>query len=629
MTSAEFYNKNKELIYLFNQGSYHKAYDILGAHLCKEDGKSGARFTVWAPGAKKVTVMGDFNSWDQEATPLETLWDSGLWTIFVPGAKEDQAYKYFIVTKNDKELYKADPYAFWSEKRPKSASVIKSLEYSWNDKKWLEKRRTANHFEQPQNIYEVHLGSWKRHADRPAEEQFLTYEEIAEELIPYAKKMGYSHIELMPVMEHPLDDSWGYQVTGYYAATSRYGTPAQLKYLIDRAHREGIGVILDWVPAHFCSDAHGLVRFNGYKLYEKREHPQWGTLIFDYGRPEVKSFLLSNAYFWLDEYHADGLRVDGVSSMLYLNFGVDDPSKKQFNKYGEEGNLEAIEFLQDLARMVGKDFPGVFTVAEESTAWPMVTHPTDKGGLGFHYKWDMGWMNDTLNYISTDHLFRKYHQNQLSFSTMYMHSENFILPLSHDEVVHGKKSIIGRQQGDYDRQFECLKALFVYQMTHPGGKLNFMGNEIGQFIEWRFYEQLEWFLLDYPKHRDIQEFIKKLNHFYLDNKALWEFDHKCEGFEWINADDSENSVYAYTRYSKSRIYPIISVINFGWNDQKEYRIGVPKPGLYRIMINSADPCSEGTVIEAEKEPWNGREYSIKLDLNGDSGIILKRIRRHK
>ena len=627
MTSAEFYNRNKDLVYLFNQGSYHKAYDLLGAHACNEDGIDGVRFSVWVPGARQVCVIGDFNNWDESATPLETLWDSGIWTIFVPGAREGQAYKFFITTKRGQKLYKADPYAFWSECRPKSASVVKDLSYEWNDSKWMDARRAANHFEQPKNIYEVHLGSWKRHTDRLGEAQFYTYEEMAGELVPYAKKMGYTHIELMPVMEHPLDDSWGYQVTGYFAATSRFGTPQQLKKLIDTAHAAGIGIILDWVPAHFCSDAHGLVRFNGYKLYEKREHPQWGTLIFDYGRPEVKSFLLSNAYFWLDEYHADGLRVDGVSSMLYLNFGIDDPAKKQFNKYGEEGNLEAIAFLQDLAKMVGTDFPGAFTVAEESTAWPMVTHPADKGGLGFHYKWDMGWMNDTLDYVAKDHLFRKYHQNQLSFSMMYAHSENFILPLSHDEVVHGKRSIIGRQQGDYDRQFEGLKALAVYQMTHPGGKLNFMGNEIAQFIEWRFYEQLEWFLLDYPKHSAHHDFIRKLNHVYLKNKALWEQDYKDAGFEWINADDNENSMYSYIRWSKSRLNPVLTVINFGWNRQENYRIGVPKPGLYKIVINSADPSSEGTVIEAEKTSWHGREYSLVLDVFPDSGIILKKTRR--
>ena len=626
MTTAEYYELNKDRIYLFNQGSYQNAYELMGAHPAVEDGQDGTRFTVWVPGAKQVSVMGDFNGWSEEETQLQTMWDSGIWTLFVPGALENMAYKYRIVTRRNKVLYKADPYGYWSEHRPKSASVIRRLDYEWHDAEWMEHRRNTNHFEQPKNIYEVHLGSWKRHIYRPTEEQFYTYSEIAADLVPYAKKMGYTHLEIMPVMEHPLDDSWGYQLTGYYAATSRYGTPQQLMELIDTAHQAGIGIILDWVPAHFCRDDHGLVRFNGDKLYELREHPQWGTLIFDYGRPEVKSFLISNAVFWIDKYHADGLRVDGVSSMLYLNFGIDDPDKKRFNKYGEEGNLEAVEFLQELARTVGSRFPGVFTVAEESTAWPKVTHPADQGGLGFHYKWDMGWMHDTLDYISTDYLFRKYHQNQISFSMMYARSENFILPLSHDEVVHGKKSIIGRQQGDYERQFQGLKALAVYQMTHPGGKLNFMGTEIAQFIEWRFYEQLEWFLLQYPNHAAHHEFVRKLDHVYKDNKALWELDYQDRGFEWIDADDSEHSVYSYVRYPKNRAWPVVCVINFGWNGCGNYRIGVPRPGKYKVLINSGAPDTEGTILETRDVPMHGRPWSLELDLPQTCGMILKRIR---
>ncbi|MBR3301436.1 MAG: 1,4-alpha-glucan branching protein GlgB [Firmicutes bacterium] len=626
MTTAEYYELNKDRIYLFNQGSYQNAYELMGAHPCTEDGQEGTRFTVWVPGAEKVSVMGDFNGWSEEDTQLQTMWDSGIWTLFVPGAAEGQAYKYRIETGNGQILYKADPYGYWSEKRPKSASVIRRLDYEWHDGEWMDRRSRSDHFRQPKNIYEVHLGSWKRHAGRPKEEQFYTYSEIAADLVPYAKKMGYTHLEIMPVMEHPLDDSWGYQLTGYYAATSRFGTPQQLMELIDTAHQAGIGIILDWVPAHFCRDDHGLVRFNGEMLYEKTEHPQWGTLVFDYGRPEVKSFLLSNAVFWIEKYHADGLRVDGVSSMLYLNFGIDDPEKKRFNKYGEEGNLEAIDFLQDLARTVGTRFPGVFTVAEESTAWPKVTHPADQGGLGFHYKWDMGWMHDTLEYISTDYLFRKYHQNQISFSMMYAHSENFILPLSHDEVVHGKKSIIGRQQGDYQRQFAGLKALAVYQMTHPGGKLNFMGTEIAQFIEWRFYEELEWFLLQYPSHKAHQEFVRKLNHVYKDNLALWELDYQDRGFEWIDADDSEHSVYSYARFSGNRAYPVICIINFGWNGCGNYRIGVPRPGKYKVLINSGDETAEGRIIESQNVPMHGRPWSIELDLPQTCGIILKKIR---
>ncbi|MBQ1891753.1 MAG: 1,4-alpha-glucan branching protein GlgB, partial [Firmicutes bacterium] len=475
MDIKTYTQKHKDDIYLFNQGTFYKAYEMLGAHPAEEDGKKGTRFSVWVPGAKAVAVEGDFNGWSKDADQLQPVGTSGIWTGFVPGASEGQAYKFYITSKRGSSFDKADPYAFWSEMRPKSASIIRTLGYEWHDSAWLEKRARTNHFEQPKNIYEVHLGSWKRHTEQQGEAQYYSYEELADELVPYAQKMGYTHLEIMPVMEHPLDDSWGYQVTGYFSATSRHGTPQGLMKLIDKAHQHGLGVILDWVPAHFCRDQHGLIKFNGYKLYEKREHPQWGTLIFDYGRPEVKSFLLSSAHFWLEKYHADGIRVDGVSSMLYLNFGIDDPAQKTFNKYGEEGNLEAIDFLRSLSDMVGQRFPGVITAAEESTAWPMVTYPPKDGGLGFHYKWDMGWMNDTLRYISTDYLFRKHDHNKLTFSMMYAFSENFILPLSHDEVVHGKRSIIGRQQGDYDRQFQGLKVLAAYQMTHPGGKLNFMG----------------------------------------------------------------------------------------------------------------------------------------------------------
>ena len=627
MDIKTYTQKHKDDIYLFNQGTFYKAYEMLGAHPAEEDGKKGTRFSVWVPGAKAVAVEGDFNGWSKDADQLQPVGTSGIWTGFVPGASEGQAYKFYITSKRGSSFDKADPYAFWSEMRPKSASIIRTLGYEWHDAAWLEKRARTNHFEQPKNIYEVHLGSWKRHTEQQGEAQYYSYEELAYELVPYAKKMGYTHLEIMPVMEHPLDDSWGYQVTGYFSATSRHGTPQGLMKLIDNAHQHGLGVILDWVPAHFCRDQHGLIKFNGYKLYEKREHPQWGTLIFDYGRPEVKSFLLSSAHFWLEKYHADGIRVDGVSSMLYLNFGIDDPAQKTFNKYGEEGNLEAIDFLRSLSDMVGQRFPGVITAAEESTAWPMVTYPPKDGGLGFHYKWDMGWMNDTLRYISTDYLFRKHDHNKLTFSMMYAFSENFILPLSHDEVVHGKRSIIGRQQGDYDRQFAGLKVLAAYQMTHPGGKLNFMGNEIAQFIEWRFYEQLEWFLLDYEKHSDYHEYVKKLNHMYLKNKEFWEVDHSWDGFTWIDANDNEKSILVYSRWSKSRVNPAVCILNFGWNGQDGYRVGVPKPGRYQVLINSEDPGAEGVILEADHTPWMGQEWSVQLDLPQTSAIILKHTRR--
>ena len=622
-----FIKDNKDRIYLFNQGTYHRAHELFGANLTEEDGRKGVRFCVWVPGAKEVSVIGDFNGWDDKAHPLSPAENSGIWTGFAEGACEGQAYKYAIKTDNGLELIKADPYAFRSELRPRTASVIHSLEYDWKDSEWMQKRACRDVFTCPLNIYEVHLGSWMRHPDRQGEAQFYNYRELADTLVPYVKKMGYTHMELLPVMEHPLDDSWGYQVTGYFSATSRFGSPQDLMFLIDEAHRAGISVILDWVPAHFCPDAHGLAQFNGHDLYEKRKHPQWGTLIFDYGRPEVKSFLLSSAMFWLDKYHADGIRVDGVSSMLYLNFGIEDPGQKTFNKYGEEGNLEAISFIQDLSRMTGKNFPGAILCAEESTAWPNVTKPPEMGGLGFHYKWNMGWMNDTLRFVSEDYLFRKYHHDLITFSMMYAFAENYILPLSHDEVVHGKRSLIGRQQGDYNRQFDGLKALAVYQMTHPGGKLSFMGSEIGQFIEWRFYEEIEWFLLKYDKHRDHQDFIRKLNRVYLKEKALWEQEHSWDGFTWMESGDKENSVLSYVRWPKSKRHPILTVINFGWNGHDDYRVGVPVPGEWEVLISSADPSMEGTVLNTQPIKQSGQKQSLSLRLPTTCGMILKNIRR--
>lgn len=627
MTNENFAKKNKDLLYLFNEGKYFHAFDLFGAHPCTEDKQKGTRFTVWAPGVKSVAVAGDFNNWNENAFLLMSLGESGVWSGFVPGAKEGQAYKYVVTTDKNEKHFKADPYAFFSETRPNSASIIKKLNFKWSDEEWITERDSSNHFDKPKNIYEVHLGSWRQHPkenpEERSEQHFYTYKELEKTLVPYAKKMGYTHIEIMPVMEHPLDDSWGYQVTGYYAATSRFGKPEDLMSLINAAHNAGIGIILDWVPAHFCKDEHGLAAWNGHKLYEKTEHKQWGTYTFDYGRPEVKSFLLSNAMFWLSKYHADGLRVDGVSSMLYLNFGIENPKDKIFNKYGEEGNLEAIEFLRELSDMIGQYFPGSFTVAEESTAWPMVTYPPNDGGLGFHYKWDMGWMHDTLNYVQTDYLFRKGNQNALTFSSMYMYSENFVLPLSHDEVVHGKKSILGRQQGDYERQFQGLRLLALYQITHPGGKLNFMGNEIGEFIEWRFYESLEWFLLDYPAHKDHQAFIKKLNHVYLKEKALWDNDRNPLGFEWIDADNAEQSTIIYARHSKSGRSTIVCALNFGWNGYEKYRIGVPKKGKYKLLLDTVN--TKEYTVEAEKIPCHGREYSIEIKLPQSGGAILKRI----
>ncbi len=614
------------LLYLFNEGRYYNAADIFGAHLAMKDGREGVRFTVWAPNVKSVHVYGDFNSWNDWNMELKPIGSSGVWSEFFEGPKIGDKYKYVIETAAGDKLFKADPFAVWSELRPKTASVIWDSSFEWSDSRWVEKREKTDHFKKPKNIYEVHAGSWKKDGD-----DFYNYRRLADELIPYVKEMGFTHIELLPLMEHPFDGSWGYQVTGYFSATSRYGTPQDLKYLVNKAHKADIGIIFDWVPAHFCKDAHGLYMFNGGPLYEKEEHPQWGTMIFDYGRKEVRSFLLSNALFWIKEYHADGIRIDGVSSMLYLNFGIDDESKKKFNEFGDERNLEAVSLLQELSDMVGKEAPGVFTVAEESTAWPLVTYPPKEGGLGFHYKWDMGWMNDTLRYISTDTLYRKYDHNLITFSMMYAFSENFILALSHDEVVHGKASLINKNPGDYYQKFSGARLLALYQMTHPGAKLNFMGYEFAQFIEWREYEGLEWFLpRDYETHAKHLRYIKELNNFYLKEKALYSNDKSWKGFQWIEADDSEQSIYIYCRTCASGKHKDVVVLNFGTGYYEDFRVGVPKDGIYEEAFSSdrleygGSGVTCGKELKAEKIPYHGQEYSVSVKLAPLSGIILRK-----
>ena len=595
----------------------------------------GARFAVWAPGVRSVRVVGEFTGWQPGEHWLRHV-SGGVWAGFVPGVAEGALYKYLIETAAGELLYKADPYAFAAELRPGTASrAVKLTGYRWRDGEWMAARRGRDHFREPLNIYEVHLGSWRQHDVPRAGEQdvppgaFYTYRELADTLVPYAKDMGYTHIELMPVMEHPLDGSWGYQVTGYFAATSRYGGPKDLMYLIDRCHRAGLGVILDWVPGHFCRDSHGLGRFNGEKLYEDQDHVQWGTYTFDFGRGEVRSCLLSSAVFWLERFHADGIRVDGVTSMLYLNYGVDDPARQRRNRNGGEENLEAVEFLRQFNRTVGEQFPGVFTAAEESTAWPMVTKLPEQGGLGFHYKWDMGWMNDTLRYLQTDFPWRPGAHEKLTFSMMYAFSENFILPLSHDEVVHGKCSLIGRQPGDYWRQFAGLRLLAQYQMTHPGGKLNFMGNEFGQFIEWRFYEGLEWFLLDYDHHRQHQEFIRQLNRLYRAEPSLWRREHGWDGFEWIDPDDRADSILSYARRGDSDDVTLV-VINFRTDSHFGFRLGAPEPGRWREIFNSDEERFGGSglhynpgVLRTEEIPANGRAQSLTLTVPPLGGVILR------
>ena len=623
----------KELLYLFNTGKLYHAYRTFGAHI--EDG--GVQFTLWAPDVKAVSVSGDFNGWNASAPGafLEPVENTGIWTGFIPGAKAGDHYKYDIETASGKHLSKADPFAFMNVKRPGTDSIITELWYEWNDSDWMKSRAMKDNFTSPMNIYECHLGSWRI---PEGGEEFYTYRELADLLVPYVKEMGYTHVEFLPVMEHPLDASWGYQVTGFYAPTSRYGSPHDLKYLIGKFHEEGIGVILDWVPGHFCPDDHGLRDFNGDKLYESIVHPDWGTYKFDFSRPQVRSFLLSNAMYWIEEYHADGLRVDGVTSMLYLNFGISDKSKMRYNQDGGETDPDAVDFLREFNYMIGTGGNGAFTVAEESTAWPMVTKPPKDGGLGFHFKWNMGWMNDTLDYMSTDFPWRPGAHNKLTFSMTYAYSENYILPLSHDEVVHGKKSLIGRMPGDIWRQFAGIRLLAIYQMTHPGKKLNFMGHEIAQFIEWREYEGLEWFLLGYDNHWRYQDFIKDLNHIYTEHPALWSDDNSWNGFNWIDPNDSKQEVMTYLRRGKAGADGkdgelLICALNMGVEAFDEFEIGVPEPGFYKEIINSDSVKYAGSgkvntrQVRARKKPMHGMPYSIRIRMPVVGGTILMKRER--
>ncbi len=618
-------------IYLFNQGTEEMAWKSLGAW---PEGDKGWRFSVWAPDVPRVAVTGTFNGWTE--TPMTPIENSGIWQC-VAHAWEGDLYKFVITTPSGEKLYKADPYGRLAERRPGTASrLLMPSAYEWHDEKWLRKRAKTDHFHQPKNIYEVHAGSWRRKA--PTEDNpdgFLSWEELAEELIPYVKDMGWNYIEFMPVAEHPLDASWGYQVTGYFAPTSRYGHPDGLKALIDRCHQEGIGVILDWVPGHFCRDSQGLGNFTGKMLYESYDHPQWGTYCFDFERPQVRSFLLSNARYWLEEFHADGLRVDGVSSMLYLNFGIEDKAKMRYNVHGGEENLAAISLLQELNRMVGVNYPGVFTVAEESSAWPLVTKPASEGGLGFHYKWDMGWMNDTLRYFGYPFDWRKDHHHELTFSMMYAFSENFVLALSHDEVVHGKRSLLNRMPGVYEQQFSGLRLLLAYQMLHPGAKLSFMGTELAPYIEWREYEALEWFMLDYDKHRGIQSFTRELNRFYLRTPGLWKEDHSWDGFTWMDADNNQQNVLVFSRQAGEDAGKFVCILNFSPYTREDFKVGVPYAGLWREALNSDDSRFGGTgavnagSLRSVAEPMHGCPESVSLTLPPLSAVVLRCVRRRK
>jgi len=563
---------------------------------------------------------------------MRTRGSSGVWEIFIPGVWEGELYKYEIKTRNNELYLKADPYAFYSELRPGTASVVYDLDkYKWNDDAWMKERDSGNFFDKPVSIYEVHLGSWARVVEE--ENRFLTYTEFAHKLVDYVKEMGYTHIELLPITEHPYDGSWGYQVTGYYSLTSRYGKPEEFMYFVDKCHQEGIGVIIDWVPAHFPKDGHGLARFDGTALYEhcdprQGEHPDWGTLIFNYGRHEVRNFLVANALFWFEKYHIDGLRVDAVASMLYLDYGK-KPGEWLPNKWGGKENVEAIEFLRRLNTTVFRYFPGVMMIAEESTSWALVSRPPYVGGLGFSFKWNMGWMNDYLRYISMDPIYRKYHHNYLTFSMMYAYSENFILVLSHDEVVHGKGSMINKMPGDYWQKFAGLRVSYGFMYGHPGKKLLFMGGEFGQFIEWNYKQSLDWHLLDYEMHRKLQKYVKDLNMLYRSEKALYELDFSKEGFEWIDCSDADHGVVSFIRRGRNKEDVLIFVCNFTPVIYFNYRIGVPYNVSYREILNSDSKIYGGNNIgnmgelHAEEIGFHNRPYSFTLTIPALSTLIFK------
>lgn len=627
--------------YLFHEGKNYNSYAFMGSHMVTEKRKKGVRFSVWAPNAKSVYVVGDFSSFEiREENKMEKVTEMGIWSLFIPNLNEGTLYKYSIENIYGEHTYKADPFAFKSEIRPNTASVVvdeKKDKYRWNDRSWMTKRRRYNMYESPINIYEMHLGSWKRKNG-----EFLTYKELADELPKYLKDMSYTHVELMPLMEHPLDASWGYQTTGYYSATTRYGNASDLKYLIDELHKVGVGVILDWVPGHFCKDIHGLYRFDGTPTYEyqeewKAENKGWGTCNFDLGRPEVKSFLISNAVYWLKEFHIDGLRVDAVSNILYLNYGRNDGEWVP-NIYGENGNLEAIEFIKTLNGLIRDDFYNVMMIAEEATSWPKISKPIEDDGLGFSFKWNMGWMNDTLKYIEMDPIYRKYHHNKMNFSMMYNYNENFILPISHDEVVHGKNSLINKMWGDTWNKFAGLRLYTAYMIGHPGKKLLFMGSEFGQFIEWREYEELEWFLIDkFENHKKTQRYFKSLNKFYKDNKALWELDYDYKGFEWIDADNNNASVFSFIRKAKDESEILIFILNFTPVVRYDFRLGVPYKGEYTEVFNTdgVEFGGSGQVMNdtliAEDIEMNNRPYSIKIKVPPMAATVLSisNINNHK
>lgn len=606
-----------------------RAYNIFGSHITSIKGISGVRFTLWAPYATEVKIVGNFNNWQGDQHIMKSIKKLNIWTLFIPSLKAGDIYKYEIISNDGRKLLKADPYGFSSELRPNTASIISFFpSFDWQDSDWLKKRETNNLYGSPMNIYELHLGSWKQQ-----DGTFMNYRTIADKLIDYILYMGYTHIELLPVTEHPLDASWGYQSTGYFSITSRYGSPEDFMYFVDLFHQNNLGVILDWVPGHFCKDAHGLYNFDGTRLYEYEnstlgENYDWGTANFDLGKKEIKSYLISNALFWFEVYHIDGMRVDAVANMLYLNYGKKNTANLK-NKYGGEENLEAIEFLKKLNSTIFRYYPNVLMIAEDSSSFPSVTAPAYLGGVGFNYKWNMGWMNDMLQYMQMDPVYRKYHHNLITFSLMYAFNENFVLPLSHDEVVHGKKSLIEKMPGDYWQKFANLRLLYGYMMCHPGKKLLFMGGEFAQFIEWRFSEELEWNLLTYPMHKSLQDYVKALNFLYKAESSLWQKDHNHEGFQWIDHQNFEQSIISFMRLGNEKDDFTIIICNFTPTVYRDYKVGVPCFIHYKEVFSSDKQCYGGSnqlneeLIRPGLENWHNQPHHIKLTIPPLSVLIIK------
>ena len=623
-------------IFLFKSGNHYKLYEKLGSHPIKVDGKKGIYFAVFAPAAEGVSVVGNFNEWNGKDHNLFVRWDeSGIWEGFIPGLKKGELYKYHIKAKGVKDiLEKADPFAHFNEVRPQKASIAWDAQYQWGDQKWMQTRSAKNSIHAPMSVYEMHIASWKWHEK---ENRPLSYRELAPVLVEYLTDMQFTHVEFMPVMEHPYDPSWGYQITGYFAPTSRFGAPEDFKFLIDQLHQAGIGVILDWVPSHFPEDAHGLAKFDGSCVYEhpdprKGYHPDWSSAIFNYSRPEIQSFLISNAMYWLDHYHIDGLRVDAVASIIYLDYSRDE-GQWEPNIHGGNEYLEAIEFLKEFNRAVYAEYPDIMTIAEESTSFAGVTHPVDKGGLGFGFKWMMGWMHDTLKYFKQDSLFRSHDHGTITFSIYYAFSENFVLALSHDEVVHGKSSLLGRMPGDEWTRFANLRLMYAYMFMHPGGKLLFMGGEFAQYQEWGFERQLDWNLLDYPVHQNIHRLVADLNKFYQNEPALYELGYDPDGFEWIDFTDYQNSVISFFRKGKSKKDNLIIICNFTPVVREKYLIGVPDKGNWKTVFNTdtikygGKEVTSATSFKTRKKSVHNKDYCLQVDLPPLSMLALKKATR--